>query len=148
MKTSHRIGIALLAIAGIVAAAGIGVLANAIAGDSIGLSASPLRAGKSLAPDEARQGDDHGRNSRHGHSGRGRDHPEDNGATGTTTTSTGEPTTTPAVTTTTDDHGSGVEPGDDSGSSSSSGPGSSGSSGSGSSGSSGGSDDSGGGFDD
>ena len=50
---------AALAIAGIVAAVGIGLLANTISGDSVGLGAEPLSAGETLAPpttatDEAR----------------------------------------------------------------------------------------------
>ena len=50
-----------LAVLGLVAAFGIGVAANAISGDSIGLSARPLRAGDELAPAQAREpGDDNG----------------------------------------------------------------------------------------
>jgi hypothetical protein len=132
--------VAFLAVLGIVVAAGIGLLTNAIAGDSVGLSASPLRAGN-LAPPEAKskpRGDNrHDRRER-----RGEDrHGADSATTSTTTTST-VPTTTTAAPTTTISSGSGeFEPGDDHGGSSNSGPGSS-SSGSGSSGSgSGGLDD-------
>ena len=39
-----------LALAGIVAAVAIGLLANTISGDSVGLSAAPLSAGDTLAP--------------------------------------------------------------------------------------------------
>ena len=49
---------AALLIGGLIAAVGIGLLANTISGDSVGLSAEPLRAGDTLAPlaaDEARQ---------------------------------------------------------------------------------------------
>jgi hypothetical protein len=41
---------AALAIAGLLAAAGIGLLANSISGDNVGLSAEPLSAGETLAP--------------------------------------------------------------------------------------------------
>jgi len=41
---------AALAIAGLAAAVGIGLLANSIAGDSVGLGAEPLSAGETLAP--------------------------------------------------------------------------------------------------
>jgi hypothetical protein len=39
-----------LALAGVMAAIGIGLLANTISGDSVGLSAEPLSAGDALAP--------------------------------------------------------------------------------------------------
>ena len=39
-----------LGVAGFLAAAGIGIAANAITGDSVGLSAEPLAAGEDLAP--------------------------------------------------------------------------------------------------
>jgi hypothetical protein len=41
---------AALAIAGLLAAVGIGLLANSISGDNVGLSAEPLSAGETLAP--------------------------------------------------------------------------------------------------
>ncbi len=41
---------AALAIAGLAAAVGIGLLANSISGDSVGLGAEPLSAGGTLAP--------------------------------------------------------------------------------------------------
>ena len=41
---------AALAIAGLMAAVGIGLLANSISGDNVGLSAEPLSAGETLAP--------------------------------------------------------------------------------------------------
>ena len=41
---------AALALAGLVAAVGIGLLANSISGDNVGLSAEPLSAGETLAP--------------------------------------------------------------------------------------------------
>ncbi|MDQ4049050.1 MAG: hypothetical protein M3131_06690, partial [Actinomycetota bacterium] len=44
---------AALAVLGVVAAAGIGLAANTISGDSVGLSAEPLSAGESLAPPAA-----------------------------------------------------------------------------------------------
>jgi hypothetical protein len=138
--------VVVLALLGLVASAGIGLLANTVSGDSIGLAAAPLSAGRQLAPPEARK--DHGR---------GRDHPEDDDrrhhddrshgggdddaapATAATTTPTTTTTAPPATTTTPtfvepgDDNGGEFESGGDSGSSNS-GSGSS-SSGSGSSGS-------------
>ena len=90
MKWSSAVAVGAIAILGIVAAAGMGLLANAISGDSIGLSAQPLRAGASLAPAQAEGGRDHR-------------------ATTTTTTST-----TTTTTATADDHGGQVGPGDDS----------------------------------
>ena len=39
-----------LAVLGLVVAAGLGLLTNSIAGDSIGLSAAPLSTGRDLAP--------------------------------------------------------------------------------------------------
>ena len=41
---------AALAIAGLMAAVGIGLLANSISGSNVGLSAEPLAAGETLAP--------------------------------------------------------------------------------------------------
>ena len=48
---------AALAIAGLAAAVGIGLLANSISGDSVGLGAEPLSAGETLAPASAREDD-------------------------------------------------------------------------------------------
>ena len=80
--------LAALAILGVLAAFGIGLAANAISGDTVGLSARPLAAGESLAPAE----DDR--------SGR------DGGAQTTTTTTPRRTTTTSTSTTPTDDdHG-------------------------------------------
>jgi hypothetical protein len=119
--------IGFLALLGLVAAAAMGIAANAVSGDSIGLSAEPLSAGTQLAPKRAEDRPGH-----HAREDRGRhdDRPS-------TTTATTTPTTTAPTTATT----TGIEPGDDSGGSVNSGSGStssgSGSSGSGSSGSSG-----------
>ena len=46
---------ATLALAGLVVAVAVGLAANTISQDSIGLSAQPLRASDSLAPAEARR---------------------------------------------------------------------------------------------
>lgn len=48
----------VLAIAGVAAAVGIGLAANAVTGDSVGLSADPLSAGDELAPASDRDRDD------------------------------------------------------------------------------------------
>jgi hypothetical protein len=48
---------AVLAIAGVAAAAGIGLAANEVTGDSVGLSADPLKAGDSLAPPAGGRGE-------------------------------------------------------------------------------------------
>ena len=47
----------LLAAAGLAAAAGIGIAANEVTGDSVGLSADPLEAGDSLAPPAGGRGE-------------------------------------------------------------------------------------------
>jgi hypothetical protein len=142
MNLRQKFALGSLAVLGLVAAGAMGLLANAIAGDSIGLSAKPLRAGHQLAPAVADAPSAGGR-QQHGSA----PHQSSSGA---------PPAAPPA--------GTGVEPGDDHGGagvdnsgpgslnsgSDSSGPGSgsgtsgssgSGSSGSGSSGSSGGSGD-------
>src|SRR3954454_20148335 len=55
---------ATLAIAGLAAAVGIGLLANSISGDSVGLGAEPLNAGETLAPGSAKKGADQSRKQR------------------------------------------------------------------------------------
>src|SRR5919109_2511394 len=45
---------AALAVAGLAAAVGIGLLANTVSGDSVGLGAEPLSAGETLAPATAK----------------------------------------------------------------------------------------------
>ena len=140
---------AALAIAGLVAAVGIGLLANSISGDSVGLGAEPLSAGEALAPASAKKADHRSKTrtrrrnrNRGGNDGASADTvavPPSSGTGGTVTTF--------------DDHGgtsggSGSDDGGTSGSSGSSGSGSSGSGstpgGSGSGDSSGGSGTSGG----
>ena len=134
---------AALAIAGLAAAVGIGLLANTISGDSVGLGAEPLSAGETLAP-AATKSDD-GKQRQRRHRNRNRNRGGDDARTTTSPALTDElaPATPPTAT---DDHGgdrSGSDDGSNSGSGSS-GSGSSDSSGSGSSGSgSSGSDDSG-----
>ena len=49
---------AALAIAGLMAAVGIGLLANSISGDNVGLGAEPLSAGETLAPASAKKADE------------------------------------------------------------------------------------------
>src|SRR3954453_15530824 len=49
---------AALGIAGLVAAVGIGLLANSISGDNVGLGAEPLSAGEGLARASAKKSDD------------------------------------------------------------------------------------------
>src|SRR5919108_6239900 len=118
---------AALAIAGLAAAVGIGLLANSISGDSVGLGAEPLSAGETLAPATVKaENRERQRRRRNRNRNRGGDE------TRTTTSSTLTDDLAPA------------EPGDDNGgdrvdTDDNSGPGSlssgSGSSGSGSSGS-------------
>ena len=55
---------AALAIAGLMAAVGIGLLANSISGDNVGLGAEPLSAGETLAPASATKADDAARSAR------------------------------------------------------------------------------------
>jgi hypothetical protein len=69
------VAISVLAVLGLVAAAGIGLLVNKVSGDSIGLAAQPLSAG-SLAPPAADDAKDRGRGR-----GRGRGRSGADGAT-------------------------------------------------------------------
>ena len=57
MAPSRILRNAALGVAGLAAAVGIGLAANTISGDSVGLSAQPLRAGEALAPPAARSSD-------------------------------------------------------------------------------------------
>lgn len=132
MNVRRGMAFGSLAVLGLAVAIALGLLANAIAGDSIGLSAKPLRAGDRLAP--AAAGRSSGDRRQHG-SGpdRGRTHDRDEVAPpASSPTTTTEPTTA-------------VEPGDDHGGAgvdnSGSGSLNSGSGNSGSSGSSGSDDD-------
>jgi hypothetical protein len=143
MNLRQKFAFGSLAVLGLLVAAAMGVLANAIAGDSIGLSAKPLRAGDQLAPAAAGRSSSEGRQG--ARSGPDRSQAKDPGqATPTTTTTPTTPTTpaTPPPVTAVepgDDHGGAVDnsgPGSLNSGSGSSGEGS-GSSGSGSSGSSG-----------
>jgi hypothetical protein len=115
---------AALAIAGLVAAVGIGLLANSISGDSVGLGAEPLSAGETLAPASAKKADGKSRTrtrNRNRNRNRGGDDkpadavtvPPSSGTRGTATTF--------------DDHGGGDDDGSGSSGSGSSGSGSSGS---------------------
>jgi hypothetical protein len=105
MTIRHKIALVSLAIGGLLAAAAMGVLANAIAGDSIGLSAKPLRAGAQLAPARASRQSDRPE-GRRGHGQADRSKPAGSSTATTTTTTTTEPG---------DDHGGAIEPGDDHG---------------------------------
>jgi len=63
---------AALAIAGLAAAVGIGLLANTISGDSVGLGAEPLSAGETLAPASVQKAEER-RQKRHRTRNRGGD---------------------------------------------------------------------------
>jgi hypothetical protein len=130
---------AALAIAGLAAAVGIGLLANSISGDSVGLGAEPLSAGTALAPASVQKAEERSqKRHRRRHRNRGGDD--------TRTTTSGTLTNQIAPAEPGDDNGSARVGTDDNSGSGSSGsgstPGGSGSSddssGSGSSGSSGG----------
>ena len=110
---------AALAIAGLAAAVGIGLLANSISGDTVGLGAEPLSAGGSLAPASVQKAE-----QRQKHRQRQRQRRRRNrGGDETRTTTSGTLTNQIAP----------AEPGDDNGGTvDNSGSGSSGSSGSGS----------------
>ncbi len=133
---------AALAIAGLAAAVGIGLLANSISGDSVGLGAEPLSAGGTLAPASVQKAE-----QRHKHRQRQRQRRRRNrGGDETRTTTSGTLTNQIAPAEPGDDNGGDRVSTDDNSGSGSSGsgstPGGSGSgdsSGSGSSGSSGGS---------
>ena len=130
---------AALAIAGLAAAVGIGLLANSISGDSVGLGAEPLSAGETLAPASVQKAEER-RQKRHRNRNRNRNRNRGRDETRTTSSET----LTDEIAEPGDDHGGDrVRTDDNSGSGSgSSGSGSSGSSGgSGSSRHSGGSDD-------
>jgi hypothetical protein len=141
--------VAALAIAGLAAAVGIGLLANSISGDSVGLGAEPLSAGDTLAPATAKADDEPRQRTRHRK--RHRKRGSDDGAAKPPADSVAVPpsTGTGGTVTTFDDHGGETSGSDDGGTSGSSGSGSSGTSGSSGSdssgsGSSGSSSDSGG----
>jgi len=135
---------AALAIAGLAAAVGIGLLANSISGDSVGLGAEPLSAGGTLAPASVQKAE-----QRQKHRQRQRQRRRRNrGGDETRTTTSGTLTNQIAPAEPGDDNGGDRVRTDDNSGSGSSGSGStpggsgssdSGSSGSGSSGSSGGS---------
>jgi hypothetical protein len=61
---SKRLTTVLLAVAGLAVAAGIGLAANEVTGDSVGLSADPLKAGDSLAPPAGGRGEAFSRRER------------------------------------------------------------------------------------
>jgi len=149
---------AALAIAGLAAAVGIGLLANSISGDSVGLGAEPLSAGTALAPASVQKAE-----KRHKHRQRQRQRRNRNrGGDETRTTTSGTLTNQIAPAEPGDDNGGAVTGTDDNSGSGSSGSntsgstpggsgstsGGSGSSGSGSSGGSGDSSHSGGSDDD
>src|SRR6188474_1275514 len=109
MSPRQRITLGSLALLGLAVAAAMGVLANAIAGDSIGLSAKPLRAGDQLAPPAA------GRSSsasQTADSGSDRTQAEGSKPNRTQADDTGGATTTPTAPTA---PATTVEPGDDHG---------------------------------
>jgi len=54
---SKKLATVLAAVCGLAAAAGIGLAANEVTGDSVGLSADPLEAGDSLAPPAGGRGE-------------------------------------------------------------------------------------------
>jgi hypothetical protein len=54
---NKRLATILLAVGGIAAAAGIGLAANEVTGDSVGLSADPIKAGDTLAPPAGGRGE-------------------------------------------------------------------------------------------
>src|SRR5215210_6693695 len=101
---------ATLAIAGLAAAVGIGLLANSISGDSVGLGAEPLSAGETLAPASARD-DDRGREQRQRRNRNRRRNRDGDRPADTVTV----PTETGPTVTTFDDHGGGDSSGKGSG---------------------------------
>ena len=121
---------AALALAGLVAAVGIGLAANAISDDSVGLSAQPLSAGEALAPPAASRDDARAAQRKRRERAARKARPE---TTSTAPPSTASPVPPPTPSTTTgDDHGgdrgggdlSGSGSGDDGGGSDNSGHGS------------------------
>src|SRR5215210_8059611 len=101
------LAIGTLALLGLLAAAGIGLLVNAVSGDSIGLAAEPLSA-EDLAPPEA---ENEGGEHRDRHQDRDRDRNRDRGDDAAPADDDGGVVTEPG-----DDNGGVViEPGDDNG---------------------------------
>src|SRR3954453_14060556 len=94
---------AALAIAGLVAAVGIGLLANSISGDNVGVGAEPLSAGEALARASAKNADDRQKERRARHRKRQRNRGSDGEPADAVTVppSSG----TGGTTTTFDDHG-------------------------------------------
>ena len=133
---------AALAIAGLAAAVGIGLLANSISGDSVGLGAEPLSAGETLAPASVQKAEER-RQKRH----RNRNRNRNRNRGGDETRTTSSETLTDEIAEPGDDNGGDRVRTDDNSGSGSSGSGSgsddssSSGSGSGSSSHSGGSDD-------
>ena len=119
-----------LAIAGLGAAVAIGLAANSISGDSVGLSAQPLSAGETLAPASAAQGK--ARDRRQRPSARRRER-QASGTDSTPANPAPRVIPSPPATEPGDDHGGDDNsgPGGGGGSDDNSGSGSSGSSGSG-----------------
>ncbi len=119
--------VAALAIAGLAAAVGIGLLANSISGDSVGLGAEPLSAGDTLAPASAKADDEPKQRTRHRKRHRKRA-TEDSAANPPADTVAVPPSNgTGGTVTTFDDHGGATSGSDDGGTSGSSGSGTSGS---------------------
>ena len=123
---------AALAIAGLLAAVGIGLLANSVSGDSVGLAAKPLSAGEKLAPSAGDRGAARAkqraaaRERARKRRAAARRRAQRQATTPTTTTQAPAPAP-PAPTTTFDDHGGGDNSGPGSGGGDSSGRGSGGS---------------------
>src|SRR5215208_5471425 len=88
---------AALAIAGVAAAVGIGLLANTISGSSVGLGAEPLSAGETLVP-ATTKADNRARDRRERERRRNRNRGED-------ADTVEVPTATDPTVTTFDDHG-------------------------------------------
>ena len=118
--------VAALAIAGLAAAVGIGLLANSISGDSVGLGAEPLSAGDTLAPASAKADADDKPQQRTRHRKRDRKHGSDDSAAKPQADSVAVPpsTGTGGTVTTFDDHGGETSGSDDGSTSGSSGSGS------------------------
>ena len=84
------LGVAL-ALAGVVAAAAIGLAVNTISGDSVGLSAEPLSAGTPLAPEAAERDPASDRQDRNRNRNRGRGGDDDRAADSRGETTTAAP---------------------------------------------------------
>jgi len=109
MRIPNYLKVAVIAVLGVAAAVGIGIAANSISGDSVGLSAKPLSAGETLAPSAQEQS----RKRQRERAARRRAQRAKTQTTTQTQTQTTSPTVAPPSGATTEDHSGSSKSGDD-----------------------------------